>query len=155
MAAITGGQMDNDNHTQLRGIGGWLLFFLLTFAVFTPLRATIEMLVEIRGSTDPDLVTRLWIFLGVYLVFTWAVTAWFVLVRKPSSVWLVIVVMWLEALGGAALLILEGAAGLAAMGAITAFVYPTIWTAYLLKSGRVANTYRRGPSIDDAEETFA
>ncbi|MBA4763583.1 DUF2569 family protein [Sphingomonas sp.] len=147
--------MDNDNHTQLRGIGGWLLFFLLTFAVFTPLRATIEMLGEIRGSTDPDLVTGLWIFLGVYLVFTWAVTAWFVLVRKPSSVWLVIVVMWLEALGGATLLILEGAAGLAAMGAITAFVYPTIWTAYLLKSERVANTYRRGPSIDDAEETFA
>ncbi len=155
MAAITGGQMDTDNHTQLRGIGGWLLFFLLTFAVFTPLRATIEMLGEIRGSTDPDLVTGLWIFLGVYLVFTWAVTAWFVLVRKPSSVWLVIVVMWLEALGGTALLILEGAAGLAALGAITAFVYPTIWTAYLLKSERVANTYRRGPSIDDAEETFA
>lgn len=147
--------MDNDNDRQLRGIGGWLLFFLLTFAVFTPLRAAIEALVGIRGSTDPDLVLGTWIFLGAYLLFTWAVTAWFVLVRKPSSVWLVIVVMWLEALGGAALLILEGAAGLAALGAITAFVYPTIWTAYLLKSERVANTYRRGPAIDDAEETFA
>ena len=147
--------MDNDNDTQLRGIGGWLFFFLLTFAVFTPLRATVEALVEIRGSADPDVVTATWILLGAYLVFTWAVTAWFVLVRKPSSVWLVIVVMWVEALGGAALLILDGAADFAAMGAVTAFVYPGVWTAYLLKSQRVANTYRRGPSVDDAEETFA
>lgn len=147
--------MDDDNDTQLRGIGGWLLFFLLTFAVFTPLRATIEALMEIRGSADPDVVTGTWIFLGAYLIFTWAVTAWFVIVRKPSSVWLVIAVIWVEALGGAALLLLDGAAGVAAMGAITAFVYPTIWTAYLLKSERVANTYRRGPAIDDAEETFA
>lgn len=154
--------MEASDTRQLRGVGGWLLFFLLTFAVFTPIRTGIEVFVELgNAGADPDAAAGAWLWLGAYLIFTWAITAWFVLVRRWSSVLLMIAVMWLETLFGIASLVFlpayEGApadGALIGFQAVTAFVYPTIWTAYLLKSVRVANTYPRRPGDEDLPQVF-
>lgn len=153
--------MENTD-TKLRGIGGWLLFFLLTFAIFTPLRAGIEASIELEtAAADPDTARGTWIGLGVYLVFTWAVTAWFVFRRRWSSVLTIIAVLWLETLFNiASLAFLPGFDGapimVAVIGfqAVTAFVYPSVWTAYLLKSVSVANTYPRHPVDKNLPQVF-
>jgi hypothetical protein len=152
--------MEGIEPQELRGIGGWLLFFLLTFAVFTPIRSAIEAAVEVNAA-DADTVMWTWVFLGVYLIFTWAITGWFVLVRRWFSVLVMVAVLWLETVAGIVVLaFLPGVEGAADGGSplvlqgLTALVYPTIWTAYLLKSVRVANTYPRNPTDADLPQVF-
>ena len=154
--------MEASDTQQLRGIGGWLLFFLLTFAVFAPIRGGVEAFIEPETpAADPDTAMATWIGLGAYLVFTWAITAWFVFTRRWSSVLTMIAVLWLETLFNiASLAFLPGLDGAPAVGAligfqaVTAFVYPSVWTAYLLKSVRVANTYPRDPADENLPQVF-
>lgn len=156
---------------ELHGIGGWLAFFLVTLGVFGPLASIVSV---IGLTNDPVAVSMMGDLWGTVVTFEWAVTGlacaamWFAvarffLVRNWNTVRIAIGVLWLvAALGilvepmGIALIAgldpgtIYGGMGLAT---IRPLIYATVWTAYLLKSDRVANTYRYPEN--DGEDALA
>ena len=149
-----------------RGIGGWLGFFLITLGVIGPLR----ILINAYGLfADPRIAAAYgdrWTMLaaaeailivlnlGALAFLVWRFFAhrtWQTVRICIAGIWLLpIVVTVLETL--AVTLVGGIAAGplIAQMlpDMFQALIYATIWTAYLLRSVRVANTYPRA----DADE---
>jgi hypothetical protein len=149
-----------------RGIGGWLAFFLITLGVFAPLRIAIT---AYDVFSDPQIAAaygdRWTMLISVeavlvalnlgalaYLVWRFFVhRAWQTVRICIAGLWLIpIVITVLETLaitliGGvpAGPLITQMMPDMAKV-----LVYSTIWSAYLLRSVRVANTYPR----EDADE---
>lgn len=142
----------------LAGVRGWLAFFVVTL-ILSALTGLIQPLI-VKGTTTPELTMRPgWTgYLGVLWLLTLVRTggytylAWLLNARQVASTpRTVIAGLWLLALVPSLLdvlavaLLLELAfmpvllASLAGM--IRPVVYSTLWTAYLLRSRRVANTY--------------
>jgi len=141
----------------LVGVGGWLAFFIITLclnAIATPLSA-------LQVSAIPG-TTRFGSGWTAYLALVWALSAaklagfaymaWRLNARQNAStprivirgLWIVAVVPALvDALGGTALLGLSANDAGRVMGSevFRPGVYAAVWTAYLLRSERVANTY--------------
>lgn len=149
-----------------RGIGGWLGFFLITLGVIAPLRI---LLTAYGLFSDPQIAAAYgerWTMLvsveavlivlnlGALGFLVWRFFAhrtWQTVRICVAGIWLIpIVITVLETLA----VTLIG--GVPAGPLITqmmpdmakALVYATLWTAYLLRSVRVANTYPR----EDADE---
>jgi len=157
---------------ELRGIGGWLAFFLVTLGVFTPLSSIVSVAMlsgeaEIAityGTAWDTLIAWVWVMAGATAALAWFAT-WRMIARQNwLSVRITIAVLWAIAaitLIGEPLLVslmtglsfaeLVGAEGI---GLIRPLVYCTIWTLYLLQSVRVANTYRGDPEDDGLAEVF-
>ena len=157
----------------LVGEGGWLAFFVITLAVITPLSMTVGTAISLYG--DPAVGAAYgdrWIALQAYYwVLSLAVcaSAWFmtwrlIKVKVRRTVRIVIAGIWLIGVG---YLVLEGL-GLWLIGGISfdlalpgvapalpgRCIYGTIWTAYFLRSRRVANTYLRDSDESDVAEIF-
>lgn len=163
--------MANDNG-ELHGIGGWLAFFLVTFGLVTPV-ATFLSVVALVGDTQvaanfgpawDQLVVLEWGIVGVTVAATWFAVWQFFTVHHWRTVRLAVGVLWL--LAALALVVeplgvslLTGATfGDVFSGAATEFVrpliYSSLWTAYLLKSERVANTYPPTDTDHEVVEVF-
>ena len=144
------------------GIGGWLAFFVLVMAVFTPLGMIFTTASSLYG--DPAVANAypgLW---GMIQAYEWALAAiviagcWYIAWRlNKAQVWrtvqITIIGIWVIAIGsmfadfvGISLITgLPMSAMAAGAGAeiVRPFIFCTLWTAYFLRSKRVANTYPR------------
>lgn len=157
-----------DGYGEYEGVGGWLAFFLVTLGVFTP---GLLIFTTIREFSDPLLALAYGETLGTLKLAVWGLAigtcliAWFAVYRMLrvfnwTSVMITIGTLWLIALlntfVGAWLI--ATIAGLPLgdflkelnIGLVRPFIYAGIWTAYLLISRRVANTYRRDHDEDAA-----
>ena len=157
---------------ELRGIGGWLGLFLVTLGVFTPLSVLISVgtlagdaaVAAQYGATWDRLLLFEWTFAGVSVVAAWAAVWQFFTVQRWRTVRFAIGVLWTLAFLGVvgeplmvSLLTGLSYADLYAGAAgefVRPLIYSSIWTAYLLKSERVANTYPRTASDDEVVEVF-
>lgn len=153
-----------------RGIGGWLGFFLITLGVIGPVR----ILITAYGLfADPQIAaaygdrwTVLAIAEAVLIALNLAALAflvWRFFARRTwKTVRICIAALWLLPIVVTVLdtLVVTLIGGVSAGPLIAqmmpdmfrALVYATIWTAYLLRSVRVANTYPR-EDADEAELT--
>ena len=157
---------------ELRGIGGWLAFFLVTLGVFTPLNAVVSLATlaadaEVAASYGAQwgrLLVLEWTLVGISVAAAWVAVWQFFHVRRWQTVRFAIGVLWLLALLavvgeplGVSLMtglafgdVFAGAAG----EFVRPLVYSSLWTAYLLKSERVANTYPLADPGDEIVEVF-
>lgn len=152
----------SETRTDRQGVAGWLLLFVLTLAVVSPLRLATSVYTDLYeyGATG-DFFGEAW---GTIQAFEWGLVAarvailWYVTFRlfvgqTWSTVLLTVGAIWL--VGPVGVLVETAGVGMISgtpLGAmfghqVGAFVqtlfYCTIWTSYLLLSKRVANTYRR------------
>jgi hypothetical protein len=151
-----------------RGIGGWLAFFLITLGVIAPLRIVIT---AYGLFSDPQIASAYgdrWAMLvpveallivlnlGALAYLVWRFFArhtWQTVRICVAGIWLIpIVITVLEML---AVTLIGGVPAGPLMTQMMpdmakALVYATIWSAYLLRSVRVANTYPR-EGADEAE----
>ena len=156
---------------QLRGGGGWLALLVIILAVFTPLRVAIDMFAIYSDPTIAAAFGSAWpaaqafeltlaaVNVAGALYMAWRLNS----VHEPKTVRIVIAGLWLLAVGLAvveilAVSVLSGVSFgviLAGTGAdlVRGVVFATIWTAYLLRSRRVANTY--AAPDEEVSEVFA
>ena len=143
------------------GIGGWLAFFLVTVGVFAPLRIlgtayglfSDPRIAQAYGDRWPLLATVEIILIVVNLAAL-AFLLWRFFTRRTwqsvrigiAGIWLIpVVVTVLETLAVTLIGGISAGPLIAQMmpDMAQALVYSTVWTAYLLRSVRVANTYPR------------
>lgn len=146
---------------RLTGLRGWLLLLVLTLGLFSPLRLIYHAFASLYAR---DVVARMgqepgWPAYRVAETITFCAhiaillfMAWrLVKVRHWSSVRLCVAGIWAATLG---LLLVECALGVILLGAtadqmidiafgpaIQGAIFCSLWTGYLLRSRRVANTY--------------
>ncbi len=144
------------------GVGGWLAFFMLVMAVFSPLAIAFTTATALYGNdalaqTYPDRWTMIQTFEWTLATLTIA-GCWYIAWRlNKVHVWrtvqITIIGMWLLSVGPLVaevlgLSVLTGIPVANMFGAADPelarpFVFSLIWTAYFLRSERVANTYPR------------
>lgn len=158
---------DDKDRSELQGVGGWLGFLVFVLGILSPARMLFQTIANIRETAIMGQV--LGPNTSIYIQFTWALVAVSVAgsiflayrllaVHRWSSVGIVIIGLWCLALlptlidaVTASILFPEivGTMVLEALwSAAKSSISATIWTAYLMKSKRVANTY-----IKDSDET--
>lgn len=154
---------------ELHGIGGWLAFFLLTLGVITPIGTLISAAATADTSQmDPALLDRWprvvaaeWALSGLTAALCWFSVYRFLKVRNWQTVRIGVATLLLMAFVA---ILVEPVLVSILLGVDTGAIYQnmggqlarpigyvTIWTAYLLRSTRVANTYPRDPLADDAQ----
>ena len=152
------------------GVRGWLLFFVLALALFSPLMALAGMVTVLTdpevafsfGEAWPAVLTMEWALFAASVAGLWFLAWRLVYVRNPATVRIVVAGIWIVAVGGlfAEFALIAAIAGIpiglmipeAGTEIVRPFVFCTIWTLYLLRSRRVDNTYRRSP--DRVAEVF-
>ena len=156
---------------ELRGVKGWLLTFVIIMAVVSPAWSAINVYRELytgQAAFFPDtpavvqVRTFAWTLIAaraaIGLFVAWRLLA----IWNWRSVQIAIVGIWLISVGSAiaqyvGISSITGVSisDLLAEGGprtiIQAIGFGVIWTAYLLKSERVANTYR---GVEDEVEVF-
>lgn len=153
--------------SDLRGIGGWLAFLLIVLAVFSPIRIVISTVQIYSDPTIAAVFGQRWGLVQGVEIFLSALDIagfWYVAWRLNSvhvwqSVRIAIAGLWILGLGVMMVEILAVAAigGIpvgtmlegGAVDIARSIVFAGVWSAYLLKSRRVANTYA------DREENVA
>lgn len=150
---------------NLRGVGGWLAFFLVTLGVINPLVLGYSAY-QLVG--DPDIAATfgdLWPTLrnaelgltAVIIAICWFACWRFLKVFNWTTVRIGIASLWAiaplavfaEAFLVSRITGLDYGTVMAEAGGpemIRPFVYATVWTIYLLRSQRVRNTYGEGQS---------
>ncbi|MFL9839887.1 DUF2569 family protein [Sphingomonas sp. ST-64] len=156
------------------GIGGWLAFYIFTLAVSGPLVTIVVTYSNLFA--DPSvaaaygdrwpLLSSAEIALTAVGVLSYYFIVWRLVARRNwHSVRLAIGAMWGLAIGFPLvdLLLVTTVGGLAVDSPfglilpemIRPFLYSALWTAYLLRSTRVANTYPRESDLDtDLAQVF-
>lgn len=153
------------------GVGGWLAFFVLAMAVFTPLIMIFTTATALYGDTVVALsYPQVW---GTIQAYEWTLAAitiagcWYIAwrlnyVQTWRTVRITIGGIWLIAIGSlvadlVGIALITGLplstmfAAAAGPEMVRPFVFCTIWTAYFLRSKRVANTYLRHDEEEIAE----
>jgi Protein of unknown function (DUF2569). len=156
--------------TELKGVGGWLAFLVLSMALLSPARTlygyyrdvvVTERNMGLAGNPVWETYTTIVLILVVIGCLLFFLAA-YRLYRQHvwRSVRFAIVAMWvactgMDAIGMVALyfvfggefavMIFQNVTG----ELIKGLVYPAIWTLYLLKSRRVRNTYRRETDMEE------
>jgi hypothetical protein len=143
-----------------RGIGGWLLFFLVTLGIFNPALRLFALIGLASIRPAPPLTAR-WPMvlvseglLGILGILGCLYLCWRMLhVFEWESVRRTVIGLWLLNPGVVVLDTLMTPAilqvsfanylSLAAVSVIRSLIYAGLWSAYLLRSKRVANTYVR------------
>ena len=159
-------------HRELAGVGGWLTFFLIIIGVLTPLRAIFE---TIGLHTDPEIAAAFGDAWTIIAPLEWALTAlqlgilWYMVWRLLKvQVWqtvrVVIAGIWISTLGIPVMEIvaisvfaafpLEQLFANVAIELVRSLIFGAIWTAYFLRSERVANTYLRQDNPEEMAEVF-
>lgn len=159
------------NEGEVRGVGGWLVFFILVMAVISPLVSIVQVYRELYGAPfaglddDPLLSTSrifAWALVAVTAAIGWFVAWRMIGIHNWTSVKLAIAGIWIVGVGGmvaeyVGVTYISGIpldallAETGPRGVIQPFVFGLIWTSYLLKSERVANTYR---GVEQQAEIF-
>ena len=152
--------------SEVSGVGGWLAFFLVTLGVFTPLNVGFALFQTFTAQNE---VGDDWAAIRIiYLIGNGSIiaTAWFITwrllrVRKWQSVRIAVGGLCLIAVVPHAFEIIAGSLVTGApIGNLVAgwgyrlfqpLIYSAVWTAYLLQSARVWNTYPRDDE-DDGED---
>ena len=152
-----------DHDPSLRGVGGWLAFFLVTLGIFTPLAFIVtgyQVLADPQvavayGDVWPTLRNAEIAFIAFVLAILWFACWRFLNVFNWTTVRIGIATLWVLAplnVFGETFLV-SRIAGLdfnellaetPGPDMVRPFIYATIWTAYLLHSQRVRNTYGGG-----------
>jgi hypothetical protein len=120
--------MTMETKKELRGIGGWLLLFLISVTIFTPL----NIVLTIALAQDSARVFGFNLFLIVLWIFGFyaAVRMW----RCDSrGVYLMKAYLWI--------LLVVDVLELSAHPNQRALFYPIVWLAFLAQSKRVRQTY--------------
>lgn len=147
--------------SELKGVGGWLGLFVVILAIISPVRIVIETYNILQ--TDPAIAPQLGIRWQIYKIFTWSLSLATIVamlyfayrlvrIHNRSTVPLVIKGLWFVAIVPivldfivAAILwpdgIVEGLDATYFVPIFQSLVFSTIWSLYLAKSRRVANTY--------------
>lgn len=160
-------------HRPLAGIGGWLTFFLIIVGGIWPLRILIETISVSNDAEIAGFYADVW---PLILGGSWALTAiqlgmcaymfWrLVRVHTWRTVRIVVVLLWVAniAIPAADLLFIAAVADLpvgalvegTAPELIRGPIFAALWTAYLLRSERVANTYTKPGEADEMAEVFS
>lgn len=154
--------MGNGNR-KLVGIGGWLRFFILTTGVLVPYNRVRQVIELMSNAETAEGLGDLWPLMSgleigqaaIVVLGGWYLVWRLVMVELWRTVQIVIAGIWILWVG---LLLLK----LAALGwvvgsfaflpplaaaylLIPAIVIASLWTAYFLRSERVAKTYLRDP----------
>lgn len=157
---------------ELRGVKGWLLAFVIIIAIVSPAWGAISVYRELYTGPAaylPDVPmvqqvkTFFWATIAVRVAIGWFAAYRLLAVHNWLSVQLAIACIWLVGVGGAiveyaGLTYLTGLsfgdvmAEAGPRGIIQPIGFCLIWTAYLLKSQRVENTYRGGEEQADVFE---
>lgn len=147
---------------ELRGVKGWLLTFVIILGLVSPAWSAFRVYQEFHtgaGAALGDiplfvqLKTYVWITIAVRAVIGWIAVYRLLTVFNWRSVQIAIGAVWLISVGGAiaqyagltwitGLQFSDVMAEVGPRGILTPLGFALIWTAYLLKSERVANTYR-------------
>jgi len=143
-------------------VGDWLLLFILIVAVISPVYAVVQVSRELYGAQFAGLDqnplvetmrTFAWALIAVSAAICWFIAYRLISIHNWTSVKLAIAGIWIAGVGGmvveyAGVVLITGVplgallAETGPVGVIQPFVFGLIWTSYLLKSDRVANTYR-------------
>ena len=156
-----------------RGVGGWLALFLLAIGLFSPATAVFGLLSTMYGNRQLEvfygpswsaLLTAEWTLVAISLLGCWAIVWRMMFVFRWSSVIFAVVGIWCVGVAASLVevLIVGWIAGVPlgkmanGLGPelIRPIVFDTVWTAYLLKSQRVANTYPRHSEDEAVSEVF-
>ena len=158
---------------DLVGVGGWLAFFVIILAVLTPLRMIVTVwgtlygdpaVAAFYGEAWPVLQIFEWVIAAVGIAGAWYL-AWRLLkVELWQTVRIVIAGIWVLGVG-LTLVELVGVsliAGLPVLAVMSGaglemarpFIFGALWTAYFLRSRRVANTYLKDADPEDIVEVF-
>jgi hypothetical protein len=147
---------------DLRGVAGWLGFFVVIMAAISPLATVALVARDLYGdplvrATYADLFGTIelfeWCHAVVVIAGCWFVAWRLVNVQNWLTVKITIGAIWLIAVGGVltevgGISLITGIPMEALFGAslgpemLRPIIFCLIWTAYFLKSERVANTYR-------------
>ncbi|WP_411341534.1 DUF2569 family protein [Sphingopyxis sp. J-6] len=151
---------------ELKGVAGWLRLLVIILSVISPLRSIIQTGVALQIA--PDIEAQLGTKWTIYEVFAWSLTAAtamatlylayrLVWVQNRSTVRLVIRGLWAVSMGALALDFIVASAlwpeNITQLdpeyikGIFQSLIFATVWSLYLTKSRRVANTY-----VDDETE---
>jgi hypothetical protein len=157
----------------LTGVHGWLAFFIISLGILTPISTLIGISVDLYG--DPATSAAYGTNWPIAQAGEWTVAAlaifgcWYLSWRLlTKQVWktirIVIPGLWAMAFLPQSILILfvgallplpfEQLLALWGMQLIKPTIYATIWTAYFLRSERVANTYERYPDENELSGVF-
>jgi hypothetical protein len=152
------------------GVGGWLAFLVLILAAFRPLALLFSTYTGLYG--DPQVGLAYGAIWSSLQLFEWALTAatvagcWYLAWRLNSRpVWrtvpIVIAGIWIVSLGyqlvetlGITMIAnvpLDLLFGAVVPEMVRSVIFSLLWTAYLLRSKRVANTYLRHDEAEVAE----
>ena len=161
--------MGGYDHRPLAGVGGWLTFFLIGNGILSPLMVIAGLVGIYSDPTiaqaygDTWLAIQVWSWLSTALTLALlAYLVWRVIkVHVWQTVRIVIALIWILAVGIPLLdmvlvalianisigdMIADGAGDL-----VRGPIYCLIWTAYFLRSERVANTFVRHAENELAE----
>jgi hypothetical protein len=156
---------------ELRGVKGWLLTFVIIIAVVSPGYAAIRTYTDLytgamAGLGDVPIIASIrnlsWATVAFAALVGWFVAWRLLAVHNWMSVRLAIAGIWLGSVGTIVLQYVGATWFLGIPGDmllssaepqeyIRPFIFGIVWTAYLLKSERVANTYR---NPDEQAEVF-
>ena len=164
-------EMPESEIPELKGVAGWLGLFVIILSVISPLRSIIQTGLTLQIA--PDIEAQLGTKWTIYAGFTWSLTAatavatlYFayrlIWVQIRSTVRLVIRGLWVVTAGALALDFIvasilwpENIAQLDPeymKGIFQSLIFATVWSLYLMKSRRVANTYVADQS--EAQQIF-
>lgn len=159
---------------ELRGVGGWLGFFVVVIAILSPLRLLVTGMNNLYGDPAvaaaygnawPILEAAEWAIMAIVLAGFWFITWRLLKVHNWRTVRITIAGIWLLAIGSlfiellavsliAGIPVSDVSAGMTA-DMIQPLIFCTIWTAYFLRSKRVANTYPRHGEADEVAGLFS
>jgi len=153
---------DRDGSGVGAGVGGWLAFLVLVLAVFRPLAVLVGLYLNLYAN--PNVATAYGAAWPAIQIFEWLLNAamiagcWYLAwLLNRRQVWrtvqITIAGLWVVALGYQLIdlvgvsLISGASIGLllsyVARPLIQSVIFCVLWSAYLLRSKRVANTYLR------------
>lgn len=165
-ATIVGAAIAPPTEPELHGVGGWLFFLALSLTVLGPLLTlslTGSQVVQLEAQYPDAVGSPEWSFMLLYswgFALTYCAISIFAGYRLFShlvsqTIPIVIGCLWAAGplLGLIDLVVSQGDAQ-AAAEFVRSIISVSIWTAYLLKSRRVRNTYRSSPVDQSVVEAF-
>jgi hypothetical protein len=162
-----------DESKDLVGVGGWLATFIVILAVISPIRLLVSTWIDLYGDPGtaaafegdwPAIQACEWTIAAVAVAISWFLAWRLIRVHAWSSVRLTIAGIWTLAFG----IQLADLIGVSLIGGfplgdmmqavvpslLQPVVFSTVWTTYLLRSRRVANTYPRYGAADELAGVF-
>ncbi|MEO8373816.1 MAG: DUF2569 family protein [Sphingomonas bacterium] len=157
----------------LTGVHGWLAFFIVSLGIFSPLATLIGISTDLYGdpatpvaygTSWPLAQGAEWAVAALTILACWYLCWRLLTIQVWKTIRIVIPSLWaITFLPQTILILLIGALLpipfeklLALWGGqlIRPTIYATIWTAYFLRSERVANTYERYPDDNELADVF-